>query len=337
MENINKYTIEVDNLLALSYILDEYNDFIPKLNNIVKTKEITELIVYLKRLENDNKKPFYFGKINKFYKENKDIIQTINKYGSIGKFISFNYNRNGELEEKEGLNYFYNYMINNIEDIERIREVLRKLKELNFTVIKFDPNQDFTKETYSLYRNFSANTRIEFLDNIEVIPNYEYDQVKYKTDDSSFKINVGVSHLSGEIEKYDINIIVKDLLFNPEHLPEQITKATIFNSITDVKEQQLDSCVQIRNSVDLSIGIDDLKDQFEKTKLILNSLTSIKEKERMNKILGEILNQINELQGFSQDFDESLSKNNKNITSELLDEEKKLYIKRREFSKIDLD
>ena len=337
MEKKNKYTIEADNIIALSYILDEYKDFIPKLSEIIKTKDMTELIIYIERLDKENKKPFYFGKINKFYKENKDVIKTINEYSSIGKFITFNFDRNGNLKEGTGLDFFYNYMINNIENINRIREVLRKLKELKFTVIKFDSNQDFTKETYSLYRNFSVNTRIEFLDNIEVIPNYEYDRVKYKTDDSSYKINAGISSISGEIEKYDINITVKDLLFNPEHLPEQITKTTIFSSITDVKDQQLDACVQLRNSVDLSISVDDLKAQFDKTTLVLNNLTNINEKERMNKILGDILKEINELQGFSEDFDECLSKNNKNISPEIIAEEKKTFIKKREFARMDLD
>lgn len=337
MEKKNRYTIEADNIIALSYILDEYKDFIPKLSEIIKTKDMTELIICIERLDKENKKPFYFGKINKFYKENKDVIKTINEYSSIGKFITFNFDRNGNLKEGTGLDFFYNYMINNIENINRIREVLRKLKELKFTVIKFDSNQDFTKETYSLYRNFSVNTRIEFLDNIEVIPNYEYDKVKYKTDDSSYKINAGISSISGEIEKYDINITVKDLLFNPEHLPEQITKTTIFNSITDVKDQQLDACVQLRNSVDLSISVDDLKAQFDKTALVLNSLTNINEKERMNKILGDILKEINELQGFSEDFDECLSKNNKNISPEIIAEEKKTFIKKREFARMDLD
>lgn len=334
MKKDKLYQPHINNLIALSYMLDQYEDFMTSLKELLSTKNSTEIVIQIERLIKKEKVPFNIGKIRKFYNDNKEVIEIINKYSSLGYFINDNFTWKGEAIENEGTDFFYHYMMEHIDEIEKIRELLAKLEKIGFQKLTFDPNANFTKQEYTIERNFSANFRIDFFDNIEVIPNYEYDKVLYKTTDSSYKITLGIA--DDEFSDYDRNITVKDLLFDLRRLPDSLTKEEIFNSITDVKDKKSELCDKLRDSVDMGICITDLREQFIQTNYILGGIET-EEQARIKEILADIDLKISELEKISSTFDEKTSKESEELSIPLLDDAKKAYVKRRNYYPPDID
>jgi len=151
-----------------------------------------------------------------------------------------------------------------------------------------------------------------------VVPCYEYDVIKYKTEDSPYVIT--------QVPLNCFKIALNSLTFDKEMLPKTLAKKDLRKELENqyVEEKQL-----IRDSVDLSVGINDLKticDDLEKRmetlkddfvkKDIISFLTNIKEELSLIEIV------INE-------HDMNIEANYPLLTTEYLDKEKDAYEKRR--------
>lgn len=324
----------VDNIIALCHILNDYDEFTCNLSKLIKIKYNRDIINNLYKISN-GKLVFGSRKVKKFYKENKSIIDTINKFSSISRFINYNYDSHGNLSDEYGLDYFHKYIMNHQEDMERILSVLEKIKKLGFEEFQFDEKIDFTSDEYVIDTIFGGNPDITYLDNIKVIPSYLNSIIKYKTTGSNYKIIAKVS--LSNILKYGKKIIVNSLLFDPNRLPEEITKECIFDKIISLKNNQQNNCNTIRNSVDLSISVDDLYSQFNITSKTINGLNDVESKEQLQQTLLEIKERLNQLKTISSEYDDSVSKNDSTVTKEKLQEEKQLYLKRRYWESLDID
>lgn len=140
---------------------------------------------------------------------------------------------------------------------------------------------------------------------------------------------------SGEISEYSREIILNNLLFNVETLPKKIDREHIFDSILNLKNEQKEKTQIIRNSVDLDISVLDLEQQLDITITKINGLEDVKNKEELVTILSNIKEDVEKLRILSDQHNNSISKENSSLTPELLEKEKKLYIRRREMDKID--
>ena len=73
------------------------------------------------------------GKINfslktrRFYKENKTVIDTINKYSNLLLYTNFSYDGQDYLENEESLRFFHKYIMEHRGDLETILRVLNKI------------------------------------------------------------------------------------------------------------------------------------------------------------------------------------------------------------------
>ena len=171
---------------------------------------------------------------------------------------------------------------------------------------------------------------VNYLDNMVALPNYRKDITNYKTTDSNYKIvltSVTDFYVSGKI-------VVNSLLFGKDRLPNILTKRSIINKINSLEEEQKENVALIRNAVDLDISIYDLSKQFNSTKSIIEKLDGVKNKDEMMKILSNIECYINKLNDISNMYDKEITSDDTSVTIDNLEEEKKLYLKRRFYNNI---
>ena len=325
-------SVEVNNLIAICHILNDYTKFTQNLKELLKNNYSKNIDIAI-NLYKISKGEFVFNsrKVKKFYKDNKSVIDTINKYSNIQN-ITINY-----LTEENSLDFFYKYIKKHQDNLERILSVLEKIEELGFDKLEFDEENDFTNTIYEIDTRSYIND-ISYLDNIEIVPNYENNIVEYKTTGSNYKIDVQLTF--NTIEEYRKAIVVNSLLFDPKRLPEEINKETIYDKIVSLKKKEKKKCNNIRNSVDLSISIDDLYTQFENINKIIEQLNNEENKEQLpelRELLLEFKNNLNQLQKISSEYNERTIKENPNITEEMLKKEKKKYLKIRDWASIDID
>ena len=209
-----KYKITIENLLSLCHILDNYNLFNQKLAKEINPQNNRKFI--LKIWEISQGELLFQGKKEKqFYEENKEIIDTINKYSNIYSFIICNYDNYGK--PTENLKYFFNYLLKNKNKIHHIISILEKLKELGFNKINFDEELNFNEEIHTLYPVLKENTYITYVANPIVVPNYT-EQIRYKSNNSNYKMKFNV-HFENEPLNIE-SITLNSLIFDIEILPK---------------------------------------------------------------------------------------------------------------------
>ena len=95
------YRAETNNIIALCHILDDFEEFNKRLIPVISSKYNRNFVF---KLWDISEGKFRFGarKAKKFYKENKSVIDTINKYTNITRFINANYDWQGNLYDTSG-------------------------------------------------------------------------------------------------------------------------------------------------------------------------------------------------------------------------------------------
>ncbi len=272
----------IDDLIALCHIIDEYDLM---LDNFIKVNYNRKFLNKLIKVTNGR---FCFNskQAKKFYKENKIILDLVKKYSNISRFL-YNCGENGKKFNQLSIDRFYQYMLKNSNNLNHIIELLEKIKQLGFQKIILDENVNFTDMEYKIDTIFNRNFYINYLDNIEVIPNYEIGTVKYKTRKSDYEIEL-VPNVYGEISFFKTQITVNNLLFDPNKLPQAITKETTFDEIVKLNEEK------------------QLRPPLKK----INSLTDVKSKQELKDLISDIKNSINE---YSCDSKQGAKAEDKNL------------------------
>ena len=329
-KNIKK--IDIRDTLALCEIIDNFDRFNKEIIDLAsKTKTSLTNLMYEVWKVSDGAIS-YSRKANKFYKDYKSIIESISKYNSICSFVNMNYDNNGILID-EKLGFSYQYILDNKEHIEKIKELLERIKELGFSEVYFDEKLDVSDKEYCIYTGNQYGEAGKYVDNIELIPTYDNTEVKYKSNGTNFVIDIysRFGHLTGE------KITVNSLLFDKDRLPKHIDKENIIKPFTKFTEEQKGQYQGVRNSTNLSVGISDLECELlclEKT--ITLRLEDVYNKEELLKVLTNIKEEISKLTSLNSEYNQSIISKYPNVTEKVLADEVKLYIKRREDSKIDL-
>lgn len=324
------YTAEVKNLIALCHILDEFEKFTKDLSHVLVGKydyDYGENLRKLYKIANGDS-IIVAKKIKEFYQDNAKIIDKIKEESYLWNFIVWLYNSNGT-DISDEAHFFYQYIASYKKNIEQILSVLNKIKKLGFEKLTFNESFDFTITIYNIETCF-YNAEITYLDNIEVIPSYENNFVKYTTNASNYKITAKFHSSSLFSDYINKQIEVNSLLFDAERLPNAITKENIFDRIIHLKNAQAETETAIRNSVDLSISIHDLELQVNSTNNVIENLSeSVENKKELRDILKNMRKQLNQMSSISSIYDESISQSNPLITQEKLEEEKEWELTRR--------
>lgn len=221
--------IRVDDLITIIDIINDYEKFSKNLTNLISVDENRKIAYDLAKVSEGIYR-FKYPKLREFYKNNKKEIDIINKNTSIDSFICYNYDKQGNPKNSNGLDYFYKYLINNKENLNKIKILSYKLKEFNFYEIVLDRNNEVINE-YTLNNCFARNSKFVYSDKINIIYNDGKEFIKYNMNNSNYKMILYTTFDKDEILSYGRKIILKDLLFDINTLPTEITKKETFDKI----------------------------------------------------------------------------------------------------------
>ena len=320
--------IDVKNLLALCNILDEFEEFNERAISFFSGKDKHEL---LNKLIKVTKNEFCFNsrKVKKFYNENKKVIDTIKKYSYVWDFFSKGYCWNPKYTEE--LNYMYQYIKENRKDLDKIIAVLEKIKEYKIDNLQFNKDFDFTTETYTIYISIFSTSSYNYLDNLEVVPCYESDKIKYKTTGSNYKIDFR------NCSRFLENIKLNSLNFDAEKLPNSSDREEMLNKLFSLRDEKKEEYDAIRSSVDLNIKIENMSSITSALESIIERIDNVKTKEELKKNLLTITSSLSKMQSITDNNDKENIEKSEFITTEVLEKEKKLYKERELYSYIDID
>lgn len=329
MKKENEKIGEIRDILALCEIIDEFEEFNKNIMKLFSKKDRRDISFELWKISQCNHS--FKKEAKSFYKQNKDVIDKISKYQSINMFIINNYDDYGNLKS-EGLGFFYPYIKKNKEHIEKIKELLIQMKQLSFTSFTFDENFDVKDQEYVMHIGSYYGHVGDYVDNIEIIPSYSEFNIRYKSNGSNYLIKMYSDFNSFRSEK----LIVNSLLFDKNRLPESINKQSVTTYFRKLYEKQEKQYQAVKNSVDLTVGISDLQSEFYSLQSTIGSkLQDVYNKQQLLDVLKNIKEEINKLTDLSSEYDKSITSKYPNVTEEILKDEVKLYIKRREDAQID--
>lgn len=331
MEKANK-KIYTNDMIALCHIVDEFDEFEKRLIPAISSKYNRNFVFQICDISQGK---FKLGarKAKRFYDENKSVVDAISKYSSLQMFINKNYGCYGYYGKVTGdLRFFYEYLVSHKKDILNILKLLEKLKELGFDKFEFNEELDFTKEIYSTYSSFSDNFYFTYVANPQVIPNYTND-IAFTTLDSNYEMKFAVDNIDNST--YLREIVLNSLLFDSNTLPEKLDIEHTYEQLVRLKNEQQDKMNIIRNSVDLSVSVLDLEKQFNYTNETIDKLEYVENKEKLVEALTGMKKNLEKLKTLSLEHDSNISKKEPLLTSEILENEKTLYLERRIKESID--
>lgn len=336
-KNMLPRIIGTNNIIALCHIIDEYEEFERNLQTEIQHKYDCDFVDQLEQITHDE---IAIGALQatKFYRQNKEIIDTINQYTTIASFINSNYSfptfSFPERQYDGKLQFFYQYILKNKENINQILAVLEKLKDLGFKFFAFAEELDFTKVSYYLPILPTVNNEFTYFANPEIIASYR-NAVEYKTSNSSYKMDLTI--VGKDISKYGTKITLNSLLFNPDTLPQKLDLENTYYHILKLKKEQQAITSTLNTAVSLETSILDLKTQLRSTTRIINNLNDVTNKEQFLVALQNIKQEIEKLKYLNTQYNEILLAQEPLLNPEILAKQKDLYLRRREWQDLDID
>ena len=325
--------ISINNLLALAHILDTYKIFNKRVKKYSSSKNSRDDIL---RLYEISKGKFVLSmKARKFYNENKNVIDIISQYSSISDFMNFI--NKSDVSSQGEMDYFYMYLNKNKDKINDIIKLLEKIQELGFDEIKFNEEEDFKNKHYEIYTSMidsiidSSIADKIFLENMELIPDYNSNAIKYKTNGSNYCMML--PNRTDAKDWYGKEIILNNLLFDANRLPRSLKRKDTIDKIISLKETKKKEETSIRDLVNLGVKIFDLEKEYERLEYTVEKLENVKSKEELKKVLSNIKIELEQLKLINKNE----IRENVDVSEDQIELEKKVYIKNRDFQYLDLD
>lgn len=341
IEERKKYCkrIQTNHLIVLCEIKDDYKSFCNDLDKLIKFKSDRDLVRKLYHVMQGNIS-IGSSKYKEFIEKHKHTIDIMNKYSCLSNFIVLSYDSEGKRKKDLGEDYFYQYIQEHKNDIETIKAVALKIRNLGFNEIDFGEELDFSEIEYELYTSLDTlyGSKFAFLENMEVSPTYLYNPIKYKTNGSCYCMILQTIGYGNNKEICKSNTIeLNSLIFDPDRLPDELTVESTIGVINELSQMKKVEKDDLRFSVDLSVSINDLIDYFERLRSVAERIDKRKTNQKLENLLDQIQNNLAQLQLFGGDFEKEIIDSHANITNEIMEKEKKLYLDRRYWDSIDID
>ncbi len=338
IEKRNKYCkkIQTNHLIVLCEVGEDYKSFCDDLEELIKSKSNRDLVSKVYHVM-QGKLSIGSNKYKEFIEKHKHTIEIMNKYSCLSNLTVLSYDEKGKRRENLAEDYFYQYIQEHNEDIETIKAVALKIKDLGFNEINFGEKLDFTEIEYELDTSYGSD--FAFLEDMKVNPTYLNSPIKYRTSGSCYCLILETNGYGSnkEVSRYGRNIELNSLIFDPNRLPNEITTESTIGIIRKLAEKKKAEHEDIRDSVDLSITTSDLTSYFERLKEVTEKIDKIKDNQELVNLLSQMQNTLTQLQLFGVNFENQIIDSHTGITDETMKREKKLYLDRRYWASIDID
>lgn len=327
--------IETNHLLALCEVFEDYKSFCEDLEDLIYSKRAENLVSKIYRYIMHIGICISNRKYNAFIEKHKHTITIMKKYGSLGDFTLFSYDSKGNKINCPKRDYFYQYIEEHKEDFETIKKVVSKIKYLGIDKITFGEHLDFTTMEGHLIEhalNTSYDCNFAFLENMEVIPTYLNNPIRYTTNSSSYCIHLRLIHFYGredEIATYGRRIELNSLIFNPDRLPNEITRESTIGVIKGLAEKKKEEYEDIQSSVNISISTSNLKNEFESLKKNYEKIDKLKDNQELKNLLTQMQNIIAQLQFFEENFEQEVIDTHEGIFKDTITKEKNAELNKR--------
>ncbi len=319
--------IKVKNAIALCHIIDGYEDFIKDAKNLRNEKSFNSYFLEDLKKISLAKNAFVRRNVKRFYEKHKRIIDTINEYSRIDVFLFETlYDRVDKGSAEELMHTLYEYLLKNDGDMEQILNVLNHIKTLGFDSIHLDETADFTKEEYIISTKPIENhdRKIGYLENLERIPAYGTNNVRYKSNGSHYKIKLYYTLGNYQFLR-DNTIYLNSLLFDCSLLPPfSASPDELFAEITTLKEEKEEECKKVTDSVDLKIRLAELEDKLYSAKEMIKNISITSELKNIEDAICYMELELVRMKQISSDYDKSLVEGETSITEEILKRERNL-------------
>lgn len=318
----------VNDILVVSNALDCFDKFNQDLKNLAMKYSMADIMKYLEKLKDGKIGFFKRQKIYQFYQENKDTVDTIAEHSGIVMFFLQNYKKDGTMRLE--LDYYYRYLLTHQDEKEKIQSLLLKLDELGIEKIEMKEDIDFTEKEYQLNLQdfYSFFGKIFYLDNIEIIPSYENNVIKYRSKGSNYQLLLKQHEMP--------KIVLNNLTFPIENLPSSIDWDFLWKNVLKLTEGMEQSMTAFRNSVMLDVSLYDLKEQVMSTCNTFKSIDSVNNKPELVEALSQIKRGIVELYSIKKDYDAEIITEYPLLSQQQIGDGVQQYVKVRE-NTIDID
>ena len=316
MDMGNGFDIKTSDFIGLCYIIDEYSMFNNDIKDIMQYTDKVSFVNTLNQLQ-ESSHVFFNKKIKDFYAAYKPYLYQLEKHVKFPDFFMENYDYNGlpkpELEEA------HNYLMRNRSKTNNILDVLYSIKNLDIDKIGVNEKNNFTLAPYELHKEFARNRFLFYVLNPRAISTYENNIIKIVTDNSPYEIRVKT--IDGSVDRENRIIRCNTLLFDPFDLPRRLDREILFDDMMSMGEQAAKYNGLVREYVDLTISLDHLLLQYERTNILLGHYESFKNREDVIRALESIKKAVEYLSHLTNIYVDQT-----HMTKKQLDEEKNLHL-----------
>lgn len=324
--------IDIKAAIALCQIIDEYETFMKNLKQFTKKNETESYIEGDKLCGMFRHRPSFSNrKIKKFYKENQIVINKLKEYIDGDTFVF--YFKTTEIAQE-----FFQYLNLNRKDLNKILLTLKQLEQIGFRFIVLDETNDFAKTEYKVYKepeqNKEDNNKVYFLENVERIPTYGTEIIKYQSQGSNYKIKFYYSSYT-KCLIWDSTIFVNNLTFDVKLLPISEREDNLAinmwkEMITSLDTEKEVECSQITNAVNLHIELANLAKEINAMEKTLKGLKGFQETEELNAALVQTKVELTRMKQISEEYDRKITDDDSSITEDVLKRERSREQSRRE-------
>lgn len=318
---MNKQDISIIDLLALIDVFNEYEQFDKHLVAILNNRNSIDTLAKIRMLS-QGESGVYPKKVREFCIKHKDTLDKINAHVNVQSFIY----HSADFEKDSNI---YKYLSSHKDELDTIREVVLKLKELGVDRIELDESFDFSKSKYYMYTWSHDNINIHYVDGIEAIPGYQTDKIYYATDGSDFEIKFGMS--CGQLNKTYNTAKVRSLTFDKSKLPDTVSKTDITEPIIVARDKKINDYEAIRRIVDMRLIEADLRSKLDRLDNVMANVDTL---DNAYGDLVEIRALLVNIQVELKKYEKEVIASSTYITAEVLDEEVKAYERRKRNSEI---
>ncbi len=261
----------LEDVMILQKIDDDFDSFQEDLTELAQKHSHKNIVKSLERIKLRKKHPVSKD-IIKFYHKHQSTFDTITLSTTITLFLNNFYNEDGSKKLYSPLFNFHEYFQAHPEERENAKELLSRMKDLKIECIEINPNIDFTSDQYTANKDELWNETLTYLENIEVLPNYNQNAITYRSTGSNYAIKLPFYVMFGGASKSDKDITVTNLAFDKDCLPERLHVETFFRTLKQQREEIDPSCKRVKDAVDLSIQELDMRDVLAQAQRIVDDM-----------------------------------------------------------------
>ena len=214
-----KMNIRTDSLIALCYIIDEFDSFsFEYMDLVVRNKDAYATISNIVKLMDGNigffDKRLIDQRTKDFYNKYKKQINSMNNHMDFASFMKYNFSNSGVAHE--ATKALHRYLSDHRKEIYKVLDFLYRVKTLEIEEVELNEEANFDIHVYGVDKTFNKNQALYFLEGIRAVPSYDDSIVKYKSNHSDYEIRVFTT-LDGITSK-DSKIRTNTLLIEPDRL-----------------------------------------------------------------------------------------------------------------------